>query len=416
MGATAQRAFGAYLKSLRQRRALSLRRVCELSADSSTPLDKATLSRCEHGSRKPTVTALLTLSRIYDVPTEVLLERYELDVELDQAGPPQTEGLTYAALSRAGREALGRGLKWRAYGYLREATSRAPLDPPAPGMRAEEQCHAAWVNLTTVARSLGKVRYALFEYSEILPQHGLLPQAFGIVLDRLANCYRSIGQFGLAERFADEALYVAASSGEDGVSGFASFSKASNAIDRGDVREGIEHLRRVWRLHRELTGPRDVQPSASALPVATLLKLSEGYWLTGMDQKAGQIAMVARAAARRSNLPREQAGSGLLLGLIQARRGETERALEWWRDTARMARGLRNHRVGFLAEFYAYREMLHLGRRASADASRRRLERLATKAPTYMPELQEFRALVADRNANGGLVDSASCSPVLAVE
>src|SRR5262247_4044626 len=122
MGDPVHSAFGAYLTRLREDRGLALRRVCELSASGATPVDKATLSRCEHGQQGATLSVLVALSRVYGVPADALIERFELDAELGLIGAPDTGGKDYAALRDAGRRALLQAsLKWQAYGYYRVA-------------------------------------------------------------------------------------------------------------------------------------------------------------------------------------------------------------------------------------------------------------------------------------------------------
>ncbi len=111
MAETSGKAFGRYLRTLRERRGLSLDEVRSLSQTFPETLTKSYLSRCEHGHHKVALAKLIPLSRIYEVPAEALLERIELDLELDRLGGPDTEGKSFAELADAAKEMGDRGFR-----------------------------------------------------------------------------------------------------------------------------------------------------------------------------------------------------------------------------------------------------------------------------------------------------------------
>ena len=108
-------AFGRYLRTLRERRNLSLQDVCSLSQAFAETLNKGYLSRCENGRQRLAFLKVTPLSRIYRVPADVFLERLELDQELDRVGAPDTEGLNFDELTKSGTAALNKGHFWNAY-------------------------------------------------------------------------------------------------------------------------------------------------------------------------------------------------------------------------------------------------------------------------------------------------------------
>jgi len=83
-------AFGQYLRTLRERRGLSLDDVATLSRTFADPVEKGYLSRCENGHQSLALSKMIALSRIYEVPAEVLVERLELDLEVEKLGGPET--------------------------------------------------------------------------------------------------------------------------------------------------------------------------------------------------------------------------------------------------------------------------------------------------------------------------------------
>jgi hypothetical protein len=49
-------------------------------------VEKGYLSRCENGHQSLALSKMIALSRIYEVPAEVLVERLELDLEVEKLG------------------------------------------------------------------------------------------------------------------------------------------------------------------------------------------------------------------------------------------------------------------------------------------------------------------------------------------
>jgi transcriptional regulator with XRE-family HTH domain len=107
-------AFGRYLRTLRERRGHSLDDVESLSRAVPERIGKGYLSRCENGRQRLAFSKMITVCRVYDVPSEVLIERMELDLELDRVGGPETEGLEFEELTKRGKKAAARGAMWEA--------------------------------------------------------------------------------------------------------------------------------------------------------------------------------------------------------------------------------------------------------------------------------------------------------------
>ena len=122
-------AFGRYLRTLRERKGYSLDEVAALSRTFADPVAKSYLSRVENGHIHLAVPKLIPLSRIYEIPPEVVLERLELDMELDKIGGPDTNGMDYSQLTERGKAALERGALWEAYALLRDSAlvARTPF-------------------------------------------------------------------------------------------------------------------------------------------------------------------------------------------------------------------------------------------------------------------------------------------------
>jgi len=94
---------GAQLKSLRNERGWTLELLAKLSA-----LSEPYLSRLESGSRQPSLAALLTLARVYEIPLRTLLEgdgKAMPPCKIIRAGTTRTgiaNGMLYRAVSGGG--------------------------------------------------------------------------------------------------------------------------------------------------------------------------------------------------------------------------------------------------------------------------------------------------------------------------
>jgi len=392
-------AFGRYLRVLRERRQLSLDRVARLSETSARPIDKGTLSRFERGQQRLALSTVIPISHIYSVPVEVLVERLELDTELEHLGAPDTDGKSPAELRRMGSKALmRRNRRWDAFACFRDAFHRLELEgADESGEAPERQAAVAQLNLASVVRSLGKNRLALHELTDLERSGRIGARLNAIVLDRISHCHRCRGDMDLAERYADAAIAEAREFGEGRILSVAQFARGIVAIDQADHEQGVTYLQRAFRSNRDAEGEGLALLSNPGFEANTLLHLAEAYSCSGSYEKAGYAARSAKRLSTRAGLPGAQAYSELALGELDERAGRHERAIQRWRHSAKLADSMHNRRLGFSAEFYVFRQALHRGNQALARASRRRLERLAPWVPEHFPLLGEFRELIPAR-------------------
>ena len=413
MAESASVAFGRYLRVLRGRRQLSLDRVAKLSEASARPIDKGTLSRFERGQQRLALSTVIPISHIYSVPVEVLVERLELDTELERLETPDTENRSPAELRSMGSEALLRqSRRWDAFACFRDAYHRLELDG-ADASDEESQVAVAQLNLASVVRSLGKNRLALHELTD-LEQSGRIGERMNaIVLDRISHCHRCRGDMTLAEYYADAAIAEARQFGEGRILSVAQFTRGVVAIDQADHKQSVKYLSQAFRSNREAAGDGLALVSNPGFEANTLLHLAEAYTNSGSYEKAGYSARSAKRLSARAGLPGPEAYSELALGELDERAGRHERAIQRWRRSAQLAESMNNRRLGFCSEFYVFRQALHRGNRALARASRRRLERLTPWVPERFPLLDEFHELVPTHSSAVPSAAAPARTPVL---
>lgn len=389
-------AFGRYLRTLRERRSLSLDKVCRLSEASPKSLDKGTLSRFERGQQRLAVQSLIPLSKIYAISSEALLERLALDEELERFGTIDTEGLDYSELQRKGQRALHReSRKWDAYACFRDALAAVESATAGNGDDVDGRRRAeAWMNLATVARSLGKNHFALHELEQLARSGLAAPRMQALVQDRISNCQRCLGDLDAAARSAAAAVEQASRHGEGRILAYALFSRASVAIERSDHARAVEFLQEAYRAHREAERQSCLLTPNPSFEVSVLLHLAESYFETGAYDKSRRSALAAKRLSRRADLHAGFAYSELALGLVDEQEGRHGRARQRWKRTGESAEAVNNKRLAFAAEFYTFRQALALGMTSLARASQRRLERLEPWVPEHLPLLREYRELI----------------------
>jgi tetratricopeptide (TPR) repeat protein len=381
-------AFGRYLRTLRERRGLSLHDVSALSQPFADTLNKGYLSRCENGRQRLAFSKVIPLSRIYNVPADVLLERMELDMELDRVGGPDTAGMSFSDLTKAGTEALIQGYRWKGYAYLRDALPRAGVGDLMAGFRdTEEQVLCSFMNCGTSALGLGRLRFCLHEYLFIRASGVLGPRFRPVLLERLSVTHRGLKQPEQARQFAEEAVREGEAFGELSYLGFIYFNRAKQAHEEGDHELAITFYQKAYETHRAAERPPE---SACALH-----NLAQVYF----DLKRYRTARRTLIAAQRLMKPLQQhrtlALNWMLMGELDALEKQDERAAIHWREAVEMAKKLNDKVLRFKAEYLLFRQACEKGNEPAARSIERRLRKLSNWVPESTPELREFAELSA---------------------
>jgi len=383
-------AFGRYLRQLRERRGFSLARVCELSTSSPEPIDKGTISRLERGQQTPSIFRLGPLCRIYEVPPDALIERMELDREVDRIGVPDTGGRTFDDLYHAGGDAVVHGnRKWEAYVCFRDALPLAPPDKRIP----------AWINLVTMIRSLGKSALALHELRELTASGELDPGQSALVQERMSNCCRCLGDMKQAEAHADAAIEQARRIGDSRILAHALSTRASAAIDQEQWSVANDYLLQALAAYRDGVGSVSQLLPSPVFEAQAFLSLAECS-LNGRNlSRARRLTLAAQRMGKDHGLPQCLAYCELFLGWLDEADGQVDRALSRWRRATALAGQINSKRIAFTAEVEILRQATSVGDAGRARASKRRLARLAPWVPRHIPAYRRYQELIQQGNA-----------------
>ncbi len=406
MAENAPVAFGRYLRTLRGRRGLSLENVARLTRHDAGTVSKAYLSRVEHGSGMVSVVRLIALSRVYDVPLELLAERLELDLELDRRGAPDTRGATFEELHAAGLAASFEGSLWTAYAYFRDAIPLAVPDArPAPGTHEDDRRARAAIRWTAVAAELGKPSLALWELQALGDGLALSPPWTARLHQAIAERYRELGKLDGARERAAAALDAANACGDALISADGRAILGRIALDESRFEEARGHLERAYEAHRE--GHR------LDLACRDLAGLARCFLGAGDTGRAMRCASSALRLARRIRARGVEPDLMLLLGDIAEACRAPEKAAVWWRRALDRwtASGDRVNR--FRAELRLYRQAVAAGAAAVADALERRLSRTLPWVPRALAEATSFREIAASRVRPAAVAPAAAGRPRL---
>ena len=389
MAETSTRAFGLYLRTLRERRGLSLLGVSQLSEAFAETVSKAYLSRCENGHQRLAFAKVVPLGRIYGISAAVLLERIGLDMELDRVGRPETDDVSYTDLLDAGKRSFREGFLWDAYGYLRDGMSRARIDPAQTRYRDQaEQIACSVMACATVAFRLGRRRYALHEYTHVQSVGDVGPRYLPLLLYRLATTVRALGDTDRARRFAEDAITAAREPEGRDYLGFAYATRGLLASYESDLEVAATYYLRSYRIFRD-TGPQ----SECA---RSLNNLAQVYFDLGRN-RAARRALIAAERVTTDGQLRSRALTRILLGEIEARESRPERAQQHWKEAVSIAKRLSDKVLRFKAEYHLLRHARESGNKPVARSIQRRLSRLSNYVPQSTPELSQYKALMENR-------------------
>ena len=379
-------AFGHYLRTLRERRSLSLDEVWSLSQTFPEPLNKGYLSRCENGKQKLALPKVIALSRIYEIPTDALVERLELDLELERFGGPPTEGLSVTKLKAAATNAIDHGHYWAAYAFMRDVTIKiqdAPLDS-ARYATIDEQSVSAFMNAASIARALGKYQYALHEL--LFGEHsGSLGQdSSTLSAQRLAQTFCRTRQFEKAKFYANIALERLPDSNGEYEPYVLEVFGVLEALQSNFV-EATQWFQKSYESAQRLGLTK---PSA-----IVLLNIADTYKDAGNRRAAKRTVKVLLKLAEEQGLSRHSALGWTLLALLLADEDREQEAQAYLEKASSVAKELNDKVLRFQVEFFKYKHALEHGRLPAARAAARRLRRLASSVPDTNLQLAQFKIL-----------------------
>ena len=380
-------AFGRYLKMIRGRRNLSLQEVTSLSDSFPDPINKGYLSRCENGHQKISLNKVIPLSRIYEVPSDVIVERLELDMEVDRLGAPDTEGRTFESLRAETKEIFNKGFALEAYALMRDSLPLASKSPILPRYRDHrEQFAFAITNCATAARSLNKIRFALHEFLFVLSLNHAGPELHAFILERVADAYLYNNQLDAANRYIKAALAEAVSIKNYEHLAHAFGTRAQIAYRAKEFSVAIEFYKKCY----EESKRRDRKKSM----VIAMNSLGQIYLDQGRIRGARRLCSAARHLAEQNNLVRSLTFSLLVLGRVDSLECRPQQASEKLRHAQELCKETGDRSARFAVEVALLKLALSEDNSSSVRSAVRRLDRIVPHVSWAVDELAEYREIL----------------------
>jgi tetratricopeptide (TPR) repeat protein len=308
----------------------------------------------------------------------------ELDLELDRVGGPDTEGLSFSDLTLAGKDAIQRGYRWNAYGYLRDAVQRAGVDPVRQSFRdQEEQVACAFMSCGTAARALGRHRFALHEFHNLETLNLAGSKTYSLALERLSTCYLDLRNHERAGEYASRAIGAATETEEQEFLGYALYARARVALRQRDYDTATSFFQKSYDAHKSANRRVDC--------VLTLNSLSQCYFEMKRYGAARRSVEAAMGIAEETGQRRAHALSLIMLGELNEVSNRIDRAITVWKEAAAIGKALDDKELRFKSEFLLFRRAKRDNNTAVARAIRRRLLKLAPWLPPETEELSAFK-------------------------
>lgn len=381
-------AFGRYVKRLRERRGLSLDDLHARSQGFPEVLMKGYMSRVENGRQKLAFSKMIPLSRILEVPPDVLVERMELDLELEKVGGPETEGMSYGELFERMKVALDSGEKWDAYAYSRDAIARAPLDPHLDHYTSQDgQVASAIMNNATCAMVFSRFRFAWHELDFVNSTFEMGQPSKWILRDRLGFCSSRLGRNEEALHILDSSIEEIDADAFPVALGSLLNSKAMILTELENHEEAVACFKKAYAAFAD-GGSRVAQAQAQ-------LNLAASFILLKRFRAARELLKIAKRLVGEDSRHRIIALALILSGDIDATEGHQERAESQWKDAADLSRKTGDDEIRFRAEFRIFKLADEQNRSRTRRVAVKRLTRLAPKISAELPELSEFRAMAS---------------------
>jgi tetratricopeptide (TPR) repeat protein len=385
VAATAVEAFGAYLRQLRERRGLSLDDVASLSSSFPDPIGKAYLSRCENGKLKIAFSKTIALSRVYEVPPEVLAERMRLDLEVDRLGAPDTTGMDFRAMYKASVRASHEGRHWDAYALARDLRAVSVGSPSIDHVETVEQQELACrLRLSSITLSLDFQSFSRFELDSI-PASKVSLYYLAVLHDRRSVHERQAQRHDDALELGDRAIEIATSQGFKKLLGPFYENRAMTLSAMSDYTAAIESQQQAIACYDDSTATVD--------KIQAYARLGTIYIGARRLRAARSVLDVALRLAREENLRRSQAQCLCLRGDVEWELKREDKAQSDWQKAADLLRGTSELRLKFIANTRLFRVAMCRKDEATLRRLRRRLSRWKAAVPSTLPELQELSQL-----------------------
>ena len=376
--------FGQYLKQLREERRLTLDQVEERSLPLRPRISKAWLSRCENGFKEPSIDRLSVLSKIYQTSIGHLVDRREIEAELESIAPIDVSGSTFEELRQLGMEFVERGELKAGFAYFRASEERAVLES---GDFRSANVAKARLNMAIALGRMAKYQLAKEEAeSSLALMERDAPDRFRALL-LVTICHQKQGNPMMASVIL-ETLYPKLEHMDLKDRADLVLFRGNVQFDWGEHREAIKSYRQAASLYKSA---KNLAGQYRALKNA-----ANSYGKLGQYERAIREGLRALELSRRADDKQANARILQALGSLYYLAGSVKEAKKLLYESVELARRGDYHDTLFGSYFYLWRMEGQKGRPGAATLERA-MRNLLPKLDEKLEEAEAFRKLMEER-------------------
>ena len=384
--------FGAYLRSLRERRKLTLEAAENLSASMETRLTSSYMSRLESGLTIPNLARLSAISRIYDVPLTTLVEKFDLEHGHGSVAPSDIpDGLS--AMDALLRRKLGAGAYLEALQLAAEAEKQIETD----GEKADRWGPAGlrFLRIVKCQAMLHLELYesAKFEAERLLELEDLTAQHRLIAWQFFIGCCTRLRRYNLALTALEQAERESRSPDSP------ARTTADLKVLRGDL---LIKTGRLEAAAEEFAAAVKCYKENGNLAETCRAQMNLGSALLEMNRLAAARSYLLRSVeeAERGGWDQIRACALANLAAVAWRSGDPARSEQYAYRAEALGKQLELPAVRFKSTYYLMRAAEAAEDTRAAQGYRQLLISQANKTLPPSPELDHVRAMSSRRNGD----------------
>ena len=363
---------GTHLRKLRSQRRLSLTRVEELSLAFEDRIKPSYLSKIETGKFLPALPKLITLSKIYGVKVQSLIER----LDLIEAAPMDLTGISYEELKQKGLQELKHGNFKKALSFFEASLDLSLLS-------RKEKTAESELSIAVMLRNMGKLDLARLRIEEILLKYNDNKDIAARAYIELSSIYIYQGHFPLALVAAKEAESISDSIDNIELKAHIFHLKANILNETNETKEAINYYEKAEGIYSQLNNDLEKCRTVSNKALAFL---SERNYDKSISLLEDSLKM-----AYRFDFKKQKAIILSSLGICFYHKGKIKEALKYFMQSNDISRKEEYYNILFKNYYYLMLISKKHEDTVSADQYNKALRSFLPKIEGSFPELEEFK-------------------------
>jgi len=375
--------FGAYLRSVREGKRLSLDAVEELSAGFPEKVTKSHLSRVENGLALPTFPRLMAMSHIYGVPIASMAERYEIELRrgmstVDLAGRSNADLIKEV-------DAL-----WLAGGYgdalvlLLSLIDERFGDPPSLSSEKQIELLELRIRVANCLMQLGRYEFSKTLCEELLGHNELTRrQRLATTLQFAICCYR-LGRYTVAIMALDGvASELDLPDTPKRLAGDLELIRGNIHIAAGTPERALAHLERAQATYDLI--PNRLESCRAGLELGEVLTA-----LGRFDEASRRLAKELQRAEEHG-FEGQKAIAFSHIAVLSYKKGDLDNAERYALRSNAIARTIEHHACVFRNCYYLWEIAKKRGDASAAKLNERALRSYIGRVEAKFTEAEQFR-------------------------